>query len=513
MSLGVNSSVAVFTCAAAAIPYPTLPGAEFISLAATEVKNYSLPSANLTGLNFCNISVSYTHPGQNDTINVQVWLPSETWTGRFMGTGGGGYATGQFDLALAPAVALGYSAVSTDGGHALDSRSAQSWAQISPGNVNLYLLQDFASVSLNDMTVIGKEITRSYYAVEPKYSYWNGCSTGGRQGLMMAQRYPEGYNGILAGAPAINWPSFIVAEYWPQFVMNQLGSYPSSCELDTLTAAAIEACDGDDGLVDGIISAPGLCHFDPHTAVGRSISCESGEIVISQAAATVAQAAWTGPQSADGRRLWYGLSHDASLLGLANTTCSSNDSCVGAPFPIATDWIKLFIEKNESFSLETISHKDYETIFHASRQQFTSMIGTDDPDLSGFGAAGGKMISWHGLADQLIFPNGTANYYDRVAQSDPGVSQYFRYFEAPGVGHCGGGIGPAPTTALDSLVDWVEKGQAPVTLDAASFPINGISRKQRLCPYPLVSAYVSGDPLNADSYHCATSFGKKDSCL
>jgi feruloyl esterase len=231
-----TKSTLAIRCSPHAFPYPSVPGARFLSLAAAEVKDYSLPSSNLTTLAFCNVTLSYTHPGQGDSINVQVWLPSNNWNGRFMGTGGGGYNTGTFDSALAPAVALGYSAVSTDGGHAINT-PVESWALVSPGNVNLYLLQDFASVSINDMMIIGKALTESYYGREPKYSYWTGCSTGGRQGMMMAQRYPKGYNGILANAPAFNWASFIVAEYWPQFIMNQLKVYPSTCEFAAITKA------------------------------------------------------------------------------------------------------------------------------------------------------------------------------------------------------------------------------------------------------------------------------------
>jgi hypothetical protein len=493
-------------CSPDASLYPSLPGAEFLSLTATEVKDYSLPAANLTGLNFCNVSLSYTHPGQGDNINVQVWLPSVTWNGRFMGTGGGGYATGTFASALAPAVALGYSAVSTDGGHALNTLSAESWALISPGNVNLYLLQDFASISLNDMTIIGKAVTESYYGRKPKYSYWTGCSTGGRQGMMMAQRYPKGYDGILAAAPAFNWASFIVAEYWPQFIMNQLKAYPSRCEFEAITKAAIKACDGIDGLVDGIISAPGLCHFDPFTIVGQSIDCNGTKLKISKAAATVAQSAWTGPRTTNGIRLWYGLTYDAPLSALLGTTCTAEGTCMGSPFPISYDWIRLFVKRNSTFNVEGISHSDYEKIFHASNQQYTSFISTDDPNLSEFRDAGGKMITWHGLADPLIFPNGTANYYDRVKRLDPGVSNYFRYFEAPGVGHCGGGVGPVPTSALGSLVAWVEKRIPPETLEATSTPVDGIARSQMLCPYPLVSAYKGGDPMLPSSYKCASSF-------
>ncbi|KAK6585644.1 hypothetical protein PZA11_002371 [Diplocarpon coronariae] len=504
-ALAVNSFAAAGDCKAPAFDFPILPGAEFVTLRTTEVTDYP-HSDGSASLSFCNVTLTYTHPLQRDFITVQVWLPTKNWNGRFLGTGGSAYATGVFDKALAPAIELGYSAASTDGGHKFEELSAESWAHASPGNINLYLLQDFASVSLNEMTIIGKVISEKYYSMKPKYSYWDGCSTGGRQGLMMAQRYPTGYDGILAGAPAINWPSFVVAEYWPQFIMNQLNAYPSECELESLTAAAIAACDGNDGHVDGIISAPNLCHYDPLTAVNRLTICSDGSRrLISHAAAIVAKEAWTGPTKATGERLWFGLSYDAPLTGLANTI-SRNNVTRGSPFPVSADWIRLFVKKDSSFSLTSITQRDYENIFHASNQEFTSIIGTDDPDLSQFRDAGGKIITWHGLADELIFPNGTTNYYDRVAALDPKVRDYMRFFQAPGVGHCGGGVGPMPIRALDALVNWVENGKAPETLDARGPSINGLSRSERLCNYPLVSAYQGGDPLEPESYRCQVSF-------
>lgn len=153
----------------------------------------------------------------------------------------------------------------------MNSETASSWALDSSGRVNLGLLEDFAAVAMNDAALIAKSIVQSYFGTAPNKSYWNGCSTGGRQGLKMAQRYPQTYDGIVANAPAINWARFIVAEYWPQFTMNQLQSYAPQCVLNYITNATIAACDKIDGLVDGIISAPGLCTFDPHTLVGQTV--------------------------------------------------------------------------------------------------------------------------------------------------------------------------------------------------------------------------------------------------
>jgi hypothetical protein len=498
-------------CSPDAIPYPKLLGIQITSLSAYERHNYSvdLPlGGTLTGLNFCNVSVSYTHPGTNDAINVQVWLPLEEWNMRFQGTGGGGYATGDF-RALAPPVAQGYVAVATDGGHAMNGLNPESWALASPGNVNQYLLLDFASVALNDMAVLGKAITEKYYGMAPKYSYWNGCSTGGRQGIMMAQRYSEQYDGILAAAPAINWPSFLVAEYWGQLVMNQIGVYPPQCELEAIAAAAIKACDCLDGIADGIIAAPGLCHFDPHTLVGQEFSCSGAMVNISSAAATIVQAFWEGPRTTKGAFLWYGLHPDTSFGGLLNTTCSANGTCYGTPFDIAYHWIRLFIEKDPTFNPANMSFEEFEVVFHQSNQQYQSILGTDDPDLSAFRDAGGKMITWHGLADALIPPNGTVQYYERVMAMDDGVQDYYRFFEAPGVGHCWGGIGPFPGDAFGSLIKWVEEGIAPETLVGTSSSVNGTVRHQPLCPYPLVSAYKGGDPSQASSFECAASFTAK----
>lgn len=422
-----------------------------------------------------------------------------------MGVGGAGFATSSGDRSLGNGLALGYAVGATDGGHELNRGSAASWALISPGNVNTYLLQNFASVALNDMTVIGKAITENLYQKAPTYSYWAGCSTGGRQGLMMAQRYPEGYDGILAGAPAINMARFVVAEYWPQLIMNLMGVYPPACELNAITAAAVTACDALDGVVDGIISRPDLCYFDAQSLNGKSYDCQGVSSTFSTAATTLAQAVWTGARTANDSFLWYGLSYDAPMTpGLAMTACADG-KCTGKPFPIASDWISLFVQKNASFDPTTLTRSTYDKVFHASKQELTSIIDTSDPNLSSFRDAGGKVITWHGTSDELIFPEGTADYFDRVKAMDPDAESYYRHFRAPGVQHCGKGLGPFPGSAFDSLVKWVEEGVAPDVLAAESLPLNGTVIRRNLCLYPQDSVYIGGDPNVASSFRCVES--------
>ncbi|KAM0132016.1 hypothetical protein ACHAO1_006985 [Botrytis cinerea] len=511
-------------CNISTIPYPDLPGASFLSGTAIPVLNYTATVAplnqastvNITSLDFCNVTLTYTHPGQNDTINVKIYLPSSSssWNGRFMGTGGSGFDTGGLDSYMMTPVSEGYVAAGTDGGHYVDNNQsafyATNWAQVSPGNVNLYLLQDFASVSLNEMTMIGKSVVASYYGRNADYSYWNGCSTGGRQGYMMAQRYPEGYDGILAGAPGINWANFLPSLYWPQFIMNQLGVYPSSCEIDAITAAGTEACDGLDGVTDGIVSAPELCTFQANSTVGRNVSCSDGSnLIISSAAAQVAQAAWDGPTTEDGQSLWYGFNPSTPLtLGNAITFCTDgNKNCIPFPVPFTVDWINLFVVKNASFPLSNITQKDFARITHSSIQQYASIIGTADPDLSAFKEAGGKLLSWHGSSDQVVPPRGSGKYYGEVEQIDANVRDYYRLFEAPGVQHCSGGKGPYPADLMGALVKWVEEGVAPEVLTARTTAKgNETVIERNLCQYPLVQKYVGGDSNVASSFVCSLEY-------
>lgn len=197
---------------------PPPPGTSITALQAAAVYGYSESIdgesnnwlvGNITGLNFCQVNVTLTHPGIGDAVNNQIWLPLDGWNGRFLGVGGGGYAAGVWG-SLGPAVQRGYAAASTDAGHTQNnSGDASSWALVSPGNVNQYLLLDFASLSVHDMTVLGKAVTEAFYAAKPAYSYWQGCSTGGRQGLGEAQMYPDDYDGIVAAAPAVQWNDFV----------------------------------------------------------------------------------------------------------------------------------------------------------------------------------------------------------------------------------------------------------------------------------------------------------------
>ncbi|KAL6706121.1 hypothetical protein ACN47E_006037 [Coniothyrium glycines] len=476
---------------------------------------------NITGLEVCEIVVTYTHPGYNDEINTAIWLPpAEQWSGRLLGAGGGGFVAGaESNATLIWAASEGFAVVSTDGGHAAeDAMNMEKWAFLSSGNVNWVQLQDWASTALDDAALLGKSVSHIFYGTPPQKSYFNGCSTGGRQGFQLAQRYPDQYDGILAGAPAIFWNEFVMQMFWPQAVMNGLGEYPSPCELQAIEMASIEACDELDGLKDGIITAPKHCNFNASTGVGKQYMCMSTmqNVTITKAAATVAQRTWDGSISPEGDFLWHGIDKGASFAVAANTTCS-NGTCTGAPFIFPELWLKYFLTRDPSFDTLTVNTTNFESYMSQAVDLYDSVIGTSNPNLKQFSRRGGKLLVWHGLADTCIAPDATADYTRRVYERDPNAGDYYRYFEAPGVDHCGGGLGWFPGSALNNLIAWVENGTAPDSLDAEtqdssgamdgmdgmpSQPSTFVKRTAKLCLWPKSLVYVSGDPDRAESFVC-----------
>ncbi|KAJ5618104.1 hypothetical protein N7537_003218 [Penicillium hordei] len=502
-----TQAATVSRCSPSHLPKPELLGASILGVQADEVHNYSAvslgPGSNegkKYTISFCNVTVTYTHPGWNDTINTQIWLPLEDWNGKFQALGGGGYSTGFGPTYLTYAVAQGFASTSTDGGHEVGGQAVPTdltWSLKSKNNLDWYLFEDYASKATNDMGVIGKQITKSFYKKAAKYSYFAGCSGGGRQGLMMAQDYPDVFDGILAIAPAINLETFIPAGYWPAHVMNKHHIYPSPCEVQAFTKAAIKACDRLDGVEDGIISLPNYCNVRAHDFVGQDYTCKGVQHTLSASGAKVVQAAWSG----SGEAGWTGVNKDAAIdRYYVPTTCTGNGTCTTGDSSLFGNWFKYAVAKDASFSLQNMTDSMFFDMLHASTRQYESMVGNNNPDLSKFKAHGGKIIAWHGLADETIPPNGTVSYYEEVLKQDPKAHDFYRFFEAPGVGHCYGGMGPIPNGAMSQLMEWVEKDHAPVTLHATKGSNN---TARDLCPYPLRQKFIGGDSRNATSFTCA----------
>lgn len=506
-SYGKAAIVNDSACDPSTFSFPEILGAKLIDVAANEVHNYStssiLPGTDIPAsapIDFCNATVTYTHPGWNDTINVSLWLPLEGWNGRLLGVGGGGFAASFGYVYQTAAVDKGFVAVATDSGHASGQAAATNpspWAVKSTGNLNLPLIEDFASRTLGELSTIAKHVTRDYFGSGPSYSYFTGCSGGGRQGLELAQTFPEAFDGILAAAPAIYFDTFLVSQYWPTLLMKQQNITLPQCEVQAFTKAAIEQCDRLDGLEDGIISHPELCEFDTHAMVGRNFSCDGEQRKYTEAGAKVVEAAWSGFISSE--ISWPGVEIGGDLTeSVIVTGCAESDpSCFASK--LWTGMLANFVVADPDFDPSTLSTEKFAHLLARSVAMWRSKLGSVNPHLHRFQEAGGKLITWHGTADPTIPPKGSEKYYHDVLAHNDNVSDFFRHFEAPGVGHCSGGPGPLPNAALEQLMAWVENKTAPATLEASSAS-TGLRRP--LCPYPSRQVYLGGNANETTSFAC-----------
>ena len=473
------------------------------SLATITLPNTTIESATIDAANadICRVVATTTHPPAGDRVRIWIAIPTANWNGRFLGTGGGGFSGGNPGGVNQPA-ALGFAAGATDTGH---EGGGAAFALDSAGRLNWQAIRNFAHVGIHEMTVTGKALTQALYGAAPRRSYFNGCSTGGRQGLMEAQRYPQDYDGIAAGAPAVNWTNLMMQSFWGSMLMNAASNPIPSCKLAAATAAAVSACDGLDGVKDGVLEDPKQCAYDPKALVGTStVDCGT----ITQADADIIRKLWEGPRREGGGPLWYGPPRGADLNALA---ASRGTPPRPQAFGFSVDWLRYFLTQNPQFDWTTVTPQAYQQFWDRSAEQYGIVIGTDNPDLTGFRNRGSKAIIWHGWADQLITADGTIDYYTRVQQRMGGpqqTSEFARLFLAPGVGHCAGGPGPAPTGVLDALVAWVEEGRAPDTLRAVRRDQTGaVVRSRPLCQYPLVAKYRgTGGTDDAANFVCSRGF-------
>ncbi|KZL69571.1 tannase and feruloyl esterase [Colletotrichum incanum] len=389
-----------------------------------------------------------------------------------MGVGGGGFVVGDVDGDYpSAAVHEGYVAAVTDGGH-LASSPADEWALRSPGNLDWPLFVNFGYRSLHELAMVGKNVTKEFYGGEgARYAYWKGCSTGGRQGLAVAQRYPGDFDGVLSVCPAVEFPAMVTALYHPQLVMREMGYWPSGCELRAIVEAGVEACDLTDGVRDGITGRLEECVFDVGNVEGRAYVCDGERWKVSRKAVEVVETVMRGVLDEEGERMFPGYvpgTQFDGMIAMMNSFCEDKGDrtkCRGVPFSVTQEWIRLFIEKDPG-----------------------------SPDLRRFRERKGKVLMWHGMADQTISVSVGRAFYEKAKRLDEKrgvtIGDYWRYFEVPGVNHCVSMYGaPFPWDAFERLRKWVEEGVAPEELEArrivneeAGTGLGGEARK--ICLWP-----------------------------
>jgi feruloyl esterase len=439
---------------------------------------------------FCRV-VAVSTPTTDSQINFEVWLPpASTWNGKFEAVGNGGFI-GQIGYgALATALKRGYATAGTDTGHA--SGNDESWALGHPEK-----LIDWSYRAVHEMTVDSKMIVHAFYGKPAKLAYWNGCSTGGKQGLTEAQRYPEDYDGIIAGAPANYITHLQAGSIYISWVALKDGvnspSYIPPRKYAVLHKAALAACDSKDGVADGVIEDPRRCPFDPKT-----IQCQGadGADCLTAPQVKTAQLIYAGAKYDDGKQIFPGFEPGSELMwgGMA----AGPD-----PISIGNGFFKYMVFGDPNWDFRTLNvSRDTRT----ADQKLESVVNAIDPNLQAFKAHGGKIIGYHGWSDTAIAPLNSINYYNSVTLAMGGpkkTDDFYRIFMVPGMGHCQGGPAPNTFDSLSALELWREKKVPPDEL-LASHSTNGtIDATRPLCPYPQAAIYKgSGDANDAKNFVC-----------
>jgi len=485
-------------------------------------------------------------PSTSAGIGIEVLLPAPAaWNERYQAFGGSGLAGGP-DITSLSAIGLtsmhpdavsaamdGFVVSITDAGHSVDM--SQGLFALNPdGSFNETLFRDFADRAVHEMTLKSKALAGAFYGKQAKFSYWNGCSEGGREGLKEVQRHPEDFDGVLAGAPVINFDKGAAA-FWPQIVMQQdLGAPIADAKMVAVSVAAIAACDAAlTGQSDGYLSDPSACRYDP--AVDQSLLCAS------DGGANVTAACLTKAEANAINKIWYGATTDGTVPAPAadngydpRGALAPNQlafgpargvSLVGRGAPPNMAFVALALGDPTfaapgSEKWKTIGYTgpmSFADVFAAYEQFLHDLISTADPDIHAYRDRRGKLLMWHGTGDSRVNTPGSINYYEAVSAVAGGYGEaqtFARFYLAPGIDHCfsasvSGTNPPAPGGQLDNpnvgLIDvlqrWVENDEAPEQIAATSAPGVTPARTRPWCPYPTKLHYVGGD-VNTGSFSC-----------
>ncbi len=427
-------------------------------------------------------------------IGFAIALPAD-WNGRLLFQGGGGLngivspplgRMGAGDAALAH----GFAVVTTDTGH-----KGQAFDATFMGEQQASL--DFAYQAVGRVAVLAKQVVAQYYGRPPGHAYFAGCSTGGREGMLMAQRYPTYFDGVVVGAPAMRTSFSHIGDEWVATMLNGVAPKDASFKPDIRQALSdtdrkavidglLNACDAGDGLKDGIVFDTKNCRFDPKTLVCAGPKADG---CLSQSQASAIAKAFAGPKDSKGRQVYPGFLYDTGI----STTEGLPGLLAGAINPAGPPYT------------ETEMDVDARSERAAADPQVILTATSTWTKLNTFSKRGGKLIFYHGVSDPWFSALDTVDYYERLTSANGGASavmNWSRLFLAPGMGHCGGGPMALDTfDMLSAVVEWVEHGTAPVSVTATGRTLAGRSRP--LCPYPQHAHYNgSGNPDLAASFEC-----------
>jgi feruloyl esterase len=474
-----------------ALPRATITAAEFVAAGAPAPGRGGRGGAAATLPAHCRVAVALK-PSADSHIEMELWLPTENWNGKFLAVGNGGWAGSISFDAMAGGLRRGYATASNDTGH---TGASAAFAVGHPEK-----LVDFGYRAMHEMAVQSKAIIQTFYRRGPQLSYYQGCSTGGRQGMMAAQRFPEDFDAIIAGAPVYNMVHLNVSQVAQQVAMLKNPSSLVPPEKRTMLAnAVVAACDAQDGVKDGIISEPRACKLDPAV-----LACKASS---SSAPGTDASSCFSAAQVENARSAYAPVTtRTGTFVYPGRSPGFETGWRIPAPEaplnPLFTDMVRYVGRQDPNWDPMTF---DLETDLALALKN-AGFVEANDPDLAKFKARGGKLLLYHGWADPGPAPENTINYYDAVNRKLGGTQDdWMRLFLMPGVGHCGGGVGPDQADFLGALERWREQGVAPGQIIATRPSGRGAASpmSRPLCPHPQVARHTgSGSTDDAKSFAC-----------
>lgn len=467
----------------------------------------SASSPTLGGLpKFCRVA-GVIRPSSDSEIRFEVWMPQDDWNGHFLGVGNGGFAGTIGYPELAHDLARGFATAGSDAGHMGGAEDA-SWSFGHPEKI-----KDFGWRAVHLTTDRAKAIVAAYYGQSVQRAYFDSCSDGGREALMEAQRFPEDYDGILAGAPANAWTHLLTASVnTTESVIGDPRGYISSLKLPAIEKAALDQCDALDSIKDGIISTPEACHFDPSVLLCKG---EESQDCLTQPQINSLKRYYAGGEDNHGKSIFPGLTPgDETGWRTWETGEGPGDAAV---IRYVENYFRYMVTDNPKWNILTA---DVDQSLQAATEKIAADLDATNPDLSKFAARGGKLILYHGWNDPAISPWNTIAYYQSVKKQmgDQSSDSFIRLYMAPGVEHCAGGPGPDAFGQLglhtakgpkygifDALQDWVEKGTPSAEVIATKYASdkNTVLMTRPLCPYPKIAKYKgSGDTSDSANFTC-----------
>jgi hypothetical protein len=465
---------------------------------------------------FCRIEGVIT-PTTDSDIRFELWLPpASAWNGKYQGVGNGGFAGSLIYPAMNWALETGYAVSGTDTGHtgsAIDSR----WALGHPAKI-----ADFGWRAIHVTAITSKAIIQAYYGRAAAHAYFTGCSDGGREALMEAQRFPDDYDGIVAGAPANTWTRLLPTLVWDeQALVAEPGSGLPASKLPAITDAVLAACHGNDGYLDN----PSRCEFDP--AVLRCKATDS-DTCLTDAQVDTVRKIYSGPHDAAGHSVFPGFEpgSEAGPTGWKRWITGNNGTGDGSlQLAFARGYFSDFVFGKPDWDFRTMN---FDSDIALTDHRTGEALNANETDLTKFKANGGKLIQYHGWHDSAIPARSSIDYYQAVANKMGGVEatqSFYRLFMAPGMQHCGMGEGPnavggvfgLPSPSRDAshdvvaaLAHWVEAGVAPPQIVATRYndndPAKGIEAQRPWCPYPAAAQHTGqGSRSEAANFTCTTA--------